>query len=875
MIKYSRLVFAAALFLLAAVFQLVLPVAMHAQQAENTSVISYQGSVKTNSGSPVTGDHLITTTLYSDANGTLSVWSGTYKREITGGVFTVLLGSGAYPLPVAQDFSKTLWIGVKIDGGEELKPLTQLTGAPYSVSIADKSVTKDKMAVDYVGSIMVNGKRITGKGTTLNLVDGLNTSLLYDEATHSLSLNSIGGGGIGYPTTQGVACTGPYWLTGGNPGTQTCQTFGSLDNMDVIMVAKGTEQMRMLGQQVVPAGSTGTFGILLPSSIANGIGVIFQGAGMTPNTYIHSFGGVTNFFAGNQAGNLAMTGTKNTGIGNGALTVNTAGYQNTACGYWALFNNADDHLGTVGHNNTAMGACALLSNTYGSNNTATGWGALDQNTTGGGNTANGSDALHDNTIGGGNSGFGLWALTSNTIGNNNAACGFGALRYNLIGNNNTAVGFEALYNNTGNYNTASGYYALYSNTYGNANTASGLQALYSNTTGNYNTASGSGALFYNTTGAWNTASGYLALYVNTTGNYNTASGVGALFNSNGSYNTASGYYALYSNTSGSYNTAMGDSALSSNTTGNNNTACGHLALYGNNMTGSDNTASGAYALFSNTTGVNNTASGYLALYSNTTGYHNTASGIQALYLNSTGSNNIANGDETLYGNTTGSENTASGYGALQNNATGANNTALGAGAGNGNTTGSNNTFVGYLADASANNLTDASAIGNGASVCASNTMVFGDANVVGWGFGVCPNAAHAIEVGTGVTNGNGAFLTLAGVWTNASSRSFKERFRPLDGAEVLSKIMALNVLGWYYKGTNEYHIGPIAEDFYSTFQTGNQDYPSETQRYVSSVDPAGVALIGVKELKKENEKMSDEINSLRKEVEEIKASLRK
>src|SRR5260370_336907 len=115
--------------ILAAMFLLILPVAMHAQQAENTSVISYQGSLTTKSGSLVTGDHIITTTLYSDANGTLAVWSGTYKQRITGGLFTVLLGSGGYPLPVAKDFSKTLWIGVKIDGGEELKPLTQLTGA--------------------------------------------------------------------------------------------------------------------------------------------------------------------------------------------------------------------------------------------------------------------------------------------------------------------------------------------------------------------------------------------------------------------------------------------------------------------------------------------------------------------------------------------------------------------------------------------------------------------------------------------------------------------------------------------------------------------------------------------------------------------------
>src|SRR5436190_20411850 len=171
----------------ATMFLLLLPVSMRAQQVnsikaiDSTRVISYQGAITTTGGGPVSGDHVITATLYSDANGKLAVWSGMYKQRITGSVFTVLLGSGIYPLPAQQDFSKPLWIGVKIDGGEELKPLTQLTGAPFSISIPDNSVTKDKMAVDYVGSIAVNGKQITGKGTPFNMTDGPGTELYFDE----------------------------------------------------------------------------------------------------------------------------------------------------------------------------------------------------------------------------------------------------------------------------------------------------------------------------------------------------------------------------------------------------------------------------------------------------------------------------------------------------------------------------------------------------------------------------------------------------------------------------------------------------------------------------------------------------------------------
>jgi hypothetical protein len=483
--------------ILGAMLLFMLPVVMHAQQTENARVISYQGSVMTNSGSPVNGDHLITTTLYSDANGTQAVWSGTYKQQITGSIFTVLLGSGAYPLPVGQDFSKSLWIGVKIDGGEELKPLTQYTGAQFN-SIADKSVSKDKIAFDYVGSIMVNGKRITGKGTTLNLVDGENTSLLYEEGTNSLSLNLIGGSHVHTPQVA----VGP-WTTAGQailPAPGINQTFGSTDAADVIMIAKNIEQMRMLGQQAL--GSTGTSGIIFPASNANGTGIIFQGAVATPKLYIHSFGGVTNFFAGNDAGNLSMNITtfpaiNNTGVGNEALKSLSIGYGNTASGFKALKSN------TTGYKNTANGAYSLYSNTDGTENTATGYEALYNNTTGSLNSAYGYRALYYNS-GNYNAAFGHRALVVNDVGTENTACGYDAMLDNTDGSYNTACGAEALATNlTGSYNTASGFQALNHST-SDENTSVGYLSLSNTSSGGANTALGFRAGIAITTGSNNT-----------------------------------------------------------------------------------------------------------------------------------------------------------------------------------------------------------------------------------------------------------------------------------------------------------------------------------------------------------------------------------
>jgi hypothetical protein len=118
-----------------------------------------------------------------------------------------------------------------------------------------------------------------------------------------------------------------------------------------------------------------------------------------------------------------------------------------------------------------------------------------------------------------------------------------------------------------------------------------------------------------------------------------------------------------------------------------------------------------------------------------------------------------------------------------------------------------------------------------------------------------------IHVGTNTTNGNGAYLTTGGVWTNGSSRSFKERFVQYRPAEVLEKIRQLPVEGYFYKGTEEYHITPMAEDFYRLFGTGVREIietdstgqlvrrPNpDVDKYLAASDVAGVALLGVKAL---------------------------
>ena len=348
--------------------------------------------------------------------------------------------------------------------------------------------------------------------------------------------------------------------------------------------------------------------------------------------------GTANFFAGPSAGNVAMSGGYNTGVGVNALDSNSLGNDNTAYGSYALAAN------TSGNDNTANGGFALRNNMSGSENTANGAAALELNTSGSYNTANGSDALYANTTGSNNTANGYAALEFNTTGSENSALGSDALTANTSGGHNTAIGFSALTaNTTGTGNTAIGHQSLAANVTGVDNTAIGGGVLTSNTVSE-NTGVGHHALNFNTTGSYNEAAGADALLNNTSGSDNTANGYQALTaNTTGYDNTANGYKTLWHNTNGFYNTANGDQALFSVASGFENTANGYEALYYN--IGSDNTANGTYALLWNQSGSNNTADGVLALFNNTSGNTNIALGYQAGYNLTTGGYNIDIGNQ--------------------------------------------------------------------------------------------------------------------------------------------------------------------------------------------------------------------------------------
>jgi trimeric autotransporter adhesin len=465
-------------------------------------------------------------------------------------------------------------------------------------------------------------------------------------------------------------------------------------------------------------------------------------------------------------------------------------------------------------NNTFFGQSAGLNITNGNNNSFFGQNTGVSTTTGSGNLFVGHNAG-----------------TSNTAGSTNVFLGQGAGKNNTSGSKNIFIGEDAGFNSSSTFgNTAVGTNALYSNTNGTDNTTVGYQAMYSNTIGSFNNAYGYQALFSNINGDFNVAIGNKSLYFNTSGKVNTAVGYWSLFNNSiGWHNVGVGYGTLYRNTAGSNNVAIGAYALHDNTTGDYNAAFGDSAM------------------FNNTTGYQNSAFGYDALQSNKTGFYNAAFGRTALYNNTNGDRNAAFGVDALRENVSGFQNTACGNSALKENLVGDYNSALGY-------------FSGP--DVGLTSLNNTTAIGYNAKVSTSNTMAFGDAAVDRWAFGITTtNANHALEVGVNATDGNGAYLTQGGTWTNTSDMNKKEDFSEIIGNELLQKISQLSIQRWKYKGTNEYHIGPTAQEFYTLFNVGTDD------KGISTVDPAGIALAAIKEQQRLIEKQNELILQLEKRIE--------
>jgi hypothetical protein len=170
------------------------------------------------------------------------------------------------------------------------------------------------------------------------------------------------------------------------------------------------------------------------------------------------------------------------------------------------------------------------------------------------------------------------------------------------------------------------------------------------------------------------------------------------------------------------------------------------------------------------------------------------------------------------------------------------------------------------------------AFGQGVFVNADYNVVFFDGQNSGR-LGINRDAresgpSYPIHVGTNSGNGDGAYLSPGGTWTDGSSRTFKDNFQPLDGTELLAGISSVPVEAWNYKDSDERHIGPMAEDFVAVFNVGvTRNDGSRDNQYLAARDVAGVALAGVKELVQQNRELQQIIEQLKQSNASLEARI--
>jgi hypothetical protein len=900
----------------------VLPLSHAVAQSSNT-LINYQCQLADSEGNPVEDStYSITFSIWSDPTAGDQLWTETHAVPIDGGMFSVALGS-VVPLPVdvigalGSQVDFEVYLEVQLLGDTPIQPRTRLTAVPYSaasqrvsgdiitepgavsvgeaIDIADddesavitliqrptgKSLFDKKIGVDLNAYLVINDIL----GETLAVYSGMGaevTEQAADEPTRkSHSFNDYASVLFMDTTADTLAVYSSAGLGIMDYG-KTVVEIGSDANGGYVLVVDRNSGNTPEAKSIDPDDARGiifkdTLGDTLAVYASWGVGFpdgTYQTTAASPGggnwavtdsvLYTNDYwgiarGGVANMLYGDSAHTMVNLGV--------ACTTGTNGqnyYYSTVSGG---FGNAARHARSVvggGYKNTVTSFDATVGG--GLQNTAS--GGVSTVSGGGQNTASAQHA----TVGGGNdnTASGMWSTVAGGLGNQ--ASGPSAAIGGGVDDTSKAVygGVSAGYSNLAGdeLNDSAAYVG---GGYNNSATAkhATVGGGYSNTaSGDHSTVAGG----YNNSSLGTIGGGY----GNATGNASATVG-------GGSENLASAYLSTVSG--GGINQASTGSTVGG---GLQNVAAGNYSVIGGGYSHTANAVyGGVFAGVSNIAGdeAGDTAalvsggSGNSATAKYTTvggGYSNTASVLYATVGG--GRDNTASDNEATVaggGSNTADADYSTVSGGFSNVATteGFANTVSG-GYENSNA-GSYSAIPGGSQDTLTATADCSMAFGQQVYVNFPYRVVFFDSTNPGY-LGINRDdhdggISYPIHVGTGTTNGNGAYLSAGGTWSNGSSRRFKEKFEQLEGREVLDRIDALPAQSWQYKGTGERHIWPCAEDFHRAFDVGvlNEDGTRDTM-YLAAGDVAGVALVGVQELYR----MTRQLHAKTLEIEQLRAEM--
>jgi hypothetical protein len=117
--------------------------------------------------------------------------------------------------------------------------------------------------------------------------------------------------------------------------------------------------------------------------------------------------------------------------------------------------------------------------------------------------------------------------------------------------------------------------------------------------------------------------------------------------------------------------------------------------------------------------------------------------------------------------------------------------------------------------------------------------------------------------GSPITPGN----EFCGATCPISDRNLKHDFASVNQEDVLEKLASMPISTWVYKteSSSERHIGPMAQDFMSTFHLGSDD------RTILQVDGDGVSFAAIQALYARLQKLEQKNAALEEEVKRLRA----
>lgn len=407
-------------------------------QSVVSRTISFQGHLSSGSGTPVSGDRLLTFHLYDAATGGTPLWTGSRTIPVHQGRFVSDLG----PFPAAIAFDRPYFVGVQVETDPEMTPRLPLTAVPYALSLPNVSVSdsgKVGIGTTSPASTLTVAGDIEITGGVLRFADGSTqpTAQLVGPSGPSGPAGVRGDTGDtgpqGSPGPQGPkgdkGDPGPAggWLLTGNSGMDSATHFlGTTDDQPLVLRANNDPVARyepasfhqnnetyfapnvvqgwsgnairpgVIGGTIAGGGRKGAT-LLEPNRVAGLYGTIGGGSGNTVGNDDAPLGSYTySTIAGGNA-NRAIGAFSFIGGGLNNRTeedfdVVAGGRQNTATGWMCTVGGGMGNTAGViwsvvcgGQGNTASGISAAIGG--GTGNKATGGDSVVSG--GGGNEASG------------------------------------------------------------------------------------------------------------------------------------------------------------------------------------------------------------------------------------------------------------------------------------------------------------------------------------------------------------------------------------------------------------------------------------------------------------------------------------------------------